>query len=87
MSTLDDKEVPSDEQWRAAVRFMAASLQLEINSADAELQKLWGATGFYDRWFRWQSQSATQAERRAISEELSKFLAAEPVRVGRVVRV
>ncbi|CAI8023878.1 Dynamin-like 120 kDa protein, mitochondrial [Geodia barretti] len=78
MSALDDKDVPSAEQWRDAVTFMTSALSRQIKEAEDDLQKLAGPTSFYDRWVLWKSQSSTQVVKRAAAEELSKFLAAEP---------
>ena len=79
MSALDDKDVPSAEQWQSAVKFMTSAVQKEIRSANEELDKLVGPKSFYDRWLRWRSQSEVEAKRQAIAEELTKFLNAEPV--------
>ena len=79
MSALDDKDVPSAEQWQSAVKFMTSAVQKEIKSAEESLDKLVGPTSFSDRWLRWRSQSETEGKRQAISEELIKFLNAEPV--------
>ena len=78
MSALDDKDVPSAEQWRAAVQFMTTSLRKQTEEAGTALSSLEGPTSYYDRYFRWQSQTEQQAKRKAIADELSKFLAAEP---------
>lgn len=79
MSALDDKEVPSVEMWREAVQFMASSLHKQTEVAKESLAKLQGPSSFYDTWIRWQSPSEQQMKRKAIAEELNKFLAAEPV--------
>lgn len=79
MSALDDKDVPSSERWRDAVKFMASALHKQTKEAEGALRKVEGPTSYYDRWIRWQSQTDQQAKRKAIAEELSKFLAAEPV--------
>ena len=82
MSALDDKDVPSVEQWQSAVKFMTSAVQKEIRSANEELDKLFGPKSFYhfyDRWLRWRSQSEVEAKRQAIVEKLTKFLNAEPV--------
>ena len=79
MSALDDKDVPSAEQWQSAVKFMTSAVQKEIKSAEESLDKLVGPKSFYDRWLRWRSQSEAEGKRQAISEELTKFLNAEPV--------
>lgn len=79
MSALDDKDVPSAEQWRAAVEFMSTSLRRQTSEAEEALSKLEGPTSYYDRYIRWHSQTEQQARRKAIADELSKFLAAEPV--------
>lgn len=80
MSALDDKDVPSAEQWNSAVKFMTSAVQKEIKVAEANLGKLVGPTSFYDRWLKWRSQSETESKRLAIAEELTKFLNAESVR-------
>ena len=80
MSALDDKEVPSAEQWRAAVQYMTSAIQKEKEKAEEALRELEGPTSFYDSYIRWQSQTEQQNKRKAIADELSKFLAAEPVR-------
>ena len=79
MSALDDKDVPSAEQWQSAVKFMTSAVQKEIKSAEENLNKLVGPTSFYNRWLRWRSQSEVESKRQAIAEELTKFLNAEPV--------
>lgn len=79
MSALDDKDVPSAEQWRAAVEFMSTSLRKQTTEAETALSKLEGPTSYYDCYIRWQSQTEQQAKRKAIADELSKFLAAETV--------
>ena len=79
MSALDDKEVPSADQWRAAVEYMTTSLRKETDKAEEAMRQLEGPTSYYDRYVRWQSQTDQQVRRKAIAEELSKFLAAEPV--------
>ena len=84
MSALDDKDVPSAEQWQSAVKFMTSAVQKEIRSANEELDNLVGPKSFYhfyDRWLRWRSQSEVEAKRQAIAEELTKLLKinAEPV--------
>ena len=79
MSALDDKDVPSAEQWRAAVQFMTSALQKQTKVAKEAIRELEGPTSFYDRWISWKSQTEKQAKRKVIAEELSKFLAAEPV--------
>lgn len=79
MSALDDKEVPSAEEWQSAVRFMSSSLKRQIKLAEDKLQELQGPMSTYDRWVRWKSQSESEVKRMVIAEELSKFLAAEPV--------
>lgn len=79
MSALDDKDVPSADQWRAAVQYMAAALRKQIEHADLALRQLEGPTSFYDRYISWKSQTDEQVKRKAIADELSKFLAAEPV--------
>ncbi len=79
MSALDDKDVPSAEQWRAAVDFMVSALQKQTKEAEEAINKLEGPTSFYDRWILFKSQSEQEARRKAIAEELGKFLAAEPV--------
>lgn len=60
MSALDDKDVPSAEQWRDAVTFMTSALNLQIKKADADLERLKGPTSYYDRWLLWKSQSSKQ---------------------------
>ena len=60
MSALDDKDVPSAEQWRDAVTFMTSALSRQIKKAEADMQQLVGPTSYYDRWLLWQSQSASQ---------------------------
>ena len=79
MSALDDKDVPSAEQWRAAVEFMNTSLKKQTKEAEEALRRLAGPTSYYDRYIHWQSQTEQQAKRKAIADELDKFLAAEPV--------
>ena len=37
MSALDDKDVPSAEQWQSAVKFMTSAVLKEIRSANEEL--------------------------------------------------
>ena len=81
MSALDDKDVPSAEQWQSAVKFMTSAVKKEIRSAEDNLNKLVGPKSFYDRWLRWRSQSEVEGKRQAIAEELTKFLNAEPVRL------
>ena len=81
MSALDDKDVPSAEQWNSAVKFMTSAVRKEIKSAEDNLDKLVGPTSFYNRWVNWRSQSETESKRQAIAEELTKFLNAEPVRL------
>ena len=60
MSALDDKDVPSAEQWRDAVTFMTSALSRQIKQAEADLQQLVGPTSYYDRWLLWKHQSASQ---------------------------
>ena len=60
MSALDDKDVPSAEQWRDAVTFMTSALSRQIKKAEADMQQLVGPTSYYDRWLLWKSQSASQ---------------------------
>ena len=60
MSALDDKDVPSAEQWRDAVTFMTSALTKQIKKAEADLQQLAGPTSFYDRWLLWKSQTSNQ---------------------------
>ena len=79
MSALDDKDVPSAEQWQSAVKFMTSAVKKEIKSAEENMDKLVGPKSFYDRWLRWRSQSDVEGKRQAIAEELTKFLNAEPV--------
>ena len=79
MSALDDKDVPSADQWRAAVQYMTTALGKQTEEAEQALSKLEGPTSYYDRYIRWQSQTDQQAKQKAIAVELSKFLAAEPV--------
>ena len=79
MSALDDKDVPSAEQWGSAVNFMTSAVKKEIKLAGETLDNLVGPKSFYDRWLRWKSQSEIEGKRQAIAEELIKFLNAEPV--------
>jgi len=79
MSALDDKDVPSAEQWRSAVEFMTSALGKQIKEAEEAIRKLEGPTSFYDRWVLFKSQSDQETRRKAIAEELGKFLSAEPV--------
>lgn len=60
MSALDDKDVPSAEQWRDAVAFMTSALSRQIKQAESDLQQLTGPTSFYDRWLMWKSRSSQQ---------------------------
>ena len=60
MSALDDKDVPSAEQWRGAVEFMTSALRKQIKVAEEELEKLRGPTSTYDRWMRWKTQSPAE---------------------------
>ena len=60
MSALDDKDVPSAEQWKDAVTFMTSALSRQIKQAEGDMQKLAGPTSFYDRWILWKSQSNSQ---------------------------
>ena len=60
MSALDDKDVPSAEQWKSAVGFMTNTIKKQIRLAEEELLKLEGPTSFYDRWLRWKSQSQSE---------------------------
>ncbi len=60
MSALDDKDVPSADEWKAAVAFMTNALRKQILQAEEELHSLEGPTSFYDRWLRWRSQSPTE---------------------------
>lgn len=60
MSALDDKDVPSAEQWQSACNFMSASLKKYIKQAEDDLRALVGPTAFYDRWIKWKSQSHIQ---------------------------
>ena len=50
VSALDDKDVPSAEQWQSAVKFVTSAVQKEIRSANEELDKLVGPKLLYDRW-------------------------------------
>ena len=52
MSALDDKDVPSAEQWQSAVKFVTSAVLKEIRSANEELDKLVGPKSFYDHWLR-----------------------------------
>ncbi len=79
MSALDDKDVPSAEQWRAAVEFMISALRKQTKEAEEMLGKLEGPTSYSDRWLHWKSPTEQQLKRKAIAEEIKKFLAAEPV--------
>ena len=79
MSTLDDKDVQSAEQWEAAVKFMTSSVKKQIKVAEDELNRIEGPTSYYDRWVRWKSQTDLEAKRQAIAHELDTFLKAEPV--------
>ncbi len=81
MSALDDKDVPSADQWRAAVQYMSTALHKQKEEAEQALANLEGPISYYDCYIRWQSQTEQQVKRKAIADELSKFLAAEPVRV------
>ena len=60
MSALDDKDVPSAEQWKDAVLFMTLALNKQIKEAEADLQQIAGPTSFYDRWILWKSQTSNQ---------------------------
>ena len=60
MSALDDKDVPSAEQWRDAVTFMTSALSRQIKRAEDDMHKLAGPTSFYDCWILWKSQSSGQ---------------------------
>ena len=60
MSALDDKDVPSAEQWKDAVTFMTSALSRQIKKAEGDLQQLVGPTSFYDRWLLWKYQSDKQ---------------------------
>ena len=81
MSALDDKDVPSADQWRAAVQYMTNALHTQKEEAEQALSKLEGPTSYYSRYIRWQGQTEQQVKRKAIADELSKFLTAEPVSV------
>ena len=50
VSALDDKDVPSAEQWQSAIKFVTSAVQKEIRSANEELDKLVGPKLLYDRW-------------------------------------
>ncbi len=63
MSALDDKDVPSADEWKAAVAFMTNALGKQIHQAEEELYNLEGPTSFYDRWLRWRSQTGTEVGR------------------------
>lgn len=82
MSALDDKDVPSADQWRTAVQFMTTVLRKQTEEAEVALNRLEGPTSYYDRYIRWQSQTDQQVKKKAIADELSKFLTAEPVSVS-----
>ena len=60
MSALDDKDVPSAEQWKDAVTFMTSALSGQIKQAENDLQQLQGPTSFYDNWILWKSRSDKQ---------------------------
>ena len=60
MSTLDDKDVRSAEQWKEAVKFMESSLNKQIKQAEEDIQQLQGPVSLTERWLRWTSQSAQQ---------------------------
>ena len=60
MSALNDKDVPSAEQWRDAVTFMTSALSRQIKRAEDDMHKLAGPTSFYDCWILWKSQSSGQ---------------------------
>jgi len=62
MSALDDKDVPSDTQWRDAVVFMTDALWKQTKVAEEKVQVMEGPTSFYDRWLRWKSQSEIQVK-------------------------
>lgn len=79
MSALDDKDVPSLEQWRLALEFMTSALHKQAKDAEMALSQLEGPTSYYDRWIHWKTQTDQEVKRKAIAEELNKFLAAEPV--------
>ena len=78
MSALDDKNVPSAEQWQSAVKFMTSAIQ-KTRSTIKQLDKLVGRKSFYNRWLRWRSQSEVETKRQAIAEEVAKFFNAEAV--------
>ena len=63
MSALDDKDVPSADQWKGAVTFMTSALSRQIKQAEADLLQLQGPTSFYDRWLLWKYQSDKQVGR------------------------
>ena len=63
MSALDDKDIPSDEEWRGAVSFMTESLQRQTKVAEERVEEMVGPTSTYDRWVRWKSQSEIQVWR------------------------
>ena len=62
MSALDDKDVPSAEQWKDAVTFMTSALTRQIKLAEDAMHELEGPTSFYDRWLLWRSQSDKQVQ-------------------------
>ena len=67
MSALDDKDVPSAEQWKDAVAFMTSALSRQIKQAESDLEQLTGPASFYDRWLMWKSQSSQQVRSIAIT--------------------
>jgi optic atrophy protein 1 len=78
MSALDDKHVRTVEQWHSSVQFMKNILRKQVKQAQDKLNELKGPTSFSDRWLGWRSQSQQQINRQAITDELNKFIAAEP---------
>ena len=42
MSALDDKDVPSDTQWREAVAFMTDALRKQTKVAEEKVQEMEG---------------------------------------------
>lgn len=71
-NVLEDRSMPSKQQWDEAIGFMKTSLQEKKKEGHTTMEKMLGPS-FWQKYFLWRSRSEEQSDRRVVKEELEKM--------------
>lgn len=77
LNALQDRVVPTRQDWDRAVALMETALKEKMDETEKELRNLTGP-GFRERWFHWSSPTPEQTQRSEVRSELERAAPESP---------